>query len=66
MSNIQELEKWINHKLKLHTKTDFLNVISFVCLLFGLFTLFVGTIQYNGGVCIDGLMKIMIGDNTLK
>jgi len=60
MSSAQELEKWIKHKMEFHTKTDFLNVISYDSFLFGLFVLFVGALQNKCNLQCDGLQEWLL------
>lgn len=60
VSKINELENWVERKLRFHTKTEFLNVISFDCFLYGLFVLFSGALQNKCGICIDGLIQIIL------
>lgn len=58
--NVHELESWSERKLKFHTKTDFLSVISYDCFLFGIFVLFAGVFQNKCQVYIDGLLVVML------
>ena len=60
VSKISELENWVERKLRFHTKTEFLNVISFDCFLYGLFILFSGALQNKCKICIDGLIQIVL------
>ena len=60
VAKIRDLEDWVERKLFFHTKTDFLNVISCDCFLFGLFILFAGVFSNKCGICIDGLVQIVI------
>lgn len=60
MSSAQELEEWIKHKMEFHTKTDFLNVISYDSFLFGLFVLFVGALQNKCKLQCDGLQEWLL------
>lgn len=60
MSRVKELETWIKHKMEFHTKTDFLNVISYDSFLFGLFVLFVGALQNKCELKCDGLLEWML------
>ena len=60
MSSAQELEVWIKHKMEFHTKTDFLNVISYDSFLFGLFVLFVGALQNKCTLQCSGLLEWML------
>lgn len=57
---IKELENWVERKLQFHTKTEFLNVISFDCFLYSLFILFVGALQNKCELCIDGLIQVIL------
>lgn len=60
VKKISDLEDWVERKLSFHTKTDYLNVISCDCFLFGLFMLFVGVFPNKCGIYIDGLVQIVI------
>lgn len=60
VDRVHKLESWSEQKLKFHTKTDFLSIISYDCFLLGLFVLFVGVFQNKYGVCINGLLEIML------
>ena len=60
VSKIKELENWVERKLQFHTKTEFLNVISFDCFLYGLFVLFAGALQNKCALCIDGLIQVIL------
>lgn len=60
MSSAQELDEWIKHKMEFHTKTDFLNVISYDSFLFGLFVLFVGALQNKCDLQCDGLQEWLL------
>lgn len=60
VKKISDLEAWVERKLSFHTKTDYLNVISCDSFLFGLFILFAGVFPNKCGICIDGLVQIVI------
>lgn len=60
VGKIMELERWTDRKLKFHTKTDFLNVISCDCFLYGLFVLLVGAFQNKCGANVDSLIFTML------
>lgn len=60
MSRVKKLENWIKQKMDFHTKTDFLNVISYDSFMFGLFVLFVGALQNKCHVQINGLLEWML------
>lgn len=60
VGKIKDFEEWVSVKLKFHTKTDFLNVISCDCFLYGLFVLFVGAFQNKCGVDVDGLVLMVL------
>ena len=60
MSRVKDLENWTKRKMDFHTKTDFLNVISYDSFLFGLFVLFVGALQNKCQVQIHGLLEWML------
>lgn len=60
VSKICELENWVERKLRFHTKTEFLNVISFDCFVYGLFILFSGALQNKCGIYIDGLIQFVL------
>lgn len=60
MSRVEALEEWIKHKMEFHTKTDFLNVISYDSFLYGLFVLFVGALQNRCGLQCGGLLEWML------
>lgn len=57
---IKKLEKWTEWKLKFHTKTDFLNVISCDCFLYGLFILLAGAFQDKCNAEVGGLVLTML------
>ena len=60
MSNVKNLEEWYKHKMTFHTKTDFLNVISCDCFIYGIFVLFVGAFQNKCDFACDGLIEWML------
>lgn len=60
VGKVHELEAWSERKLRFHTKTSFLSVISYDCFLFGLFVLFAGVFQHKCGTCVDGLLEVML------
>lgn len=60
VDDVHKLETWSERKLKFHTKTDYLSVISYDCSLFGVFVLFIGVFQNKCGICIDGLLETML------
>ena len=60
MSRVKKLEEWIKHKMEFHTKTDFLNVISYDSFLYGLFVLFVGALQNKLNLQCAGLLEWML------
>jgi len=60
MAKAYALDQWLDRKLTFHTKTDYLNVISFDSFIYGLFALFVGALQNKCGVKIDGLLEVML------
>jgi len=60
MAKARRLDKWLDRKLDFHTKTDYLNVISFDSFLYGVFVLFVGALQNKCGLEIDGLLEVML------
>lgn len=57
---INDLESWFKEKLFKFTKTDYLNVISYDCSLFGLFILFVGALGGNAESNYCGLIEWML------
>lgn len=60
MVRVNALENWIKHKMEFHTKTNFLNVISYDSFLFGLFVLFVGALQNKCNLKCEGLLEWML------
>ena len=60
VQSVHDLEEWSSEKIKFHTKTKFLSVISYDCFLFGIFVLFVGVFQNKSQVCVDGLLGVML------
>lgn len=60
VEDVHRVEEWSERKLRFHTKTDFLPVISYDCFLFGIFVLVVGVLQEKCSMCIDGLVQIML------
>lgn len=60
MNDVDKLEKWYKRKMAFHTKTDFLNVISCDCFIYGLFVLFVGALQNKCNFTCDGLIEWML------
>lgn len=60
VNDVHDLELWSEKKLKFHTKTDFLSIISYDCFLFGIFVLFVGVFQNKCNFCANGLLEIML------
>lgn len=60
VDKVHELESWSDKKLKFHTQTKFLSIISYDCFLFGIFILFVGVFQNKCSIHINGLLEIML------
>lgn len=60
MCRVKALEEWIKHKMEFHTKTDFLNVISYDSFLYGLFVLFIGALQHKLELPCKGLLEYML------
>lgn len=60
VNKVHKLECWSDSKLKFHTKTDFLSIISYDCFLFGLLVLFIGVFQNKCNIYINGLLEIML------
>lgn len=60
LRKIKEYEDYVERKLKFHTKTDFLNVISCDCFLYGLFILFVGAFEKKCSVHLNGIIVILL------
>ena len=66
LNKIKSLEDWFECKLSFHTKTDFLSIISCDSFLYGLFILTVGAFQNKEGVCVDGLIQVMLMTVSLQ
>lgn len=60
VDKVHELESWSDKKLKFHTQTRFLSIISYDCFLFGIFVLFAGVFQNKCCIGINGLLEVML------
>lgn len=60
MQSVNQLEEWIKHKMKFHTKTDFLSVISYDSFFLGMFVLFIGALQNKCEIQCNGLVEWML------
>ena len=57
--NVKNLESWFNSKIKFHTKSEFLNVISCDGFLYGIFVLFIGALHKVDVKC-DGVVELLL------
>lgn len=60
LDKVKSFNEYVENKLWFHTKTDFLNVISCDCFLYGLFILFAGAFQKICGIYIGGLIVVLL------